>query len=198
MKKLIILALLLVAVWKLTHPTGAVVLGPGITAAEPPLQVDRTPTLISQADGYNITALADFQITAKVLGREDYSLGREADLSPVDLALGWGRMSDEAVLENIDISQSGRFYYWRVESFPIPRREIETHSANMHLIPADPGVLDTIKDIRPGDVVALSGSLVHVKSEQDGWHWRSSLTRNDTGGGACELIWVEDISIVTP
>ncbi len=23
-----------------------------------------------------------------------------------------------------------------------------------------------------------------------GWHWRSSLTRDDTGPGACELVYV--------
>jgi hypothetical protein len=26
---------------------------------------------------------------------------------------------------------------------------------------------------------------------RDGWKWRSSLTRDDTGDGACELMWVE-------
>jgi hypothetical protein len=71
------------------------------------------------------------------LSSERYSLGREADLSPVDLALGWGKMSDEAVLSKINITQSNRFYYWHVDAFPIPRREIEINSANMHMIPAD-------------------------------------------------------------
>ena len=56
---------------------------------------------------------------------------------PEDLALGWGRMSDSDVLAKIDITQSGRFYYWHVDDFPIPRREIETSSANMHMIPSD-------------------------------------------------------------
>ena len=59
-------------------------------------------------------------------------------------------MSDERVLENIKISQSGRFYHWRVDAFPIPRREIETHSANMHLIPANDFVEKAIGKIRQG------------------------------------------------
>ncbi|MCW9000949.1 MAG: hypothetical protein OQK04_19715, partial [Kangiellaceae bacterium] len=121
----------------------------------------------------------------------------EADLSPVDLALGWRNMSDESVLEKIDISQSGRFYRWYVDSFPIPRREIEVHSANMHLIPSNELVADTISKVRKGDIVEISGSLVSVVSNKDGWRWKSSLTRNDTGSGACELIWVEDIYIAT-
>src|SRR6185437_4176759 len=71
---------------------------------------------------------------------ERYRFDAGAALVPEDFALGWGRMSDSAVLQQIDITQSARFYYWSVRQFPIPRREIETHSANMHLIPADAGV----------------------------------------------------------
>jgi hypothetical protein len=29
----------------------------------------------------------------------------------------------------------------------------------------------------------------------DGWRWRSSLTREDVGNGACELVWVERIEV---
>ena len=28
-----------------------------------------------------------------------------------------------------------------------------------------------------------------------GWHWRSSMSRNDTGDGACELVYVESMSV---
>jgi len=132
-----------------------------------------------------------------VLAKKNYHLGREADLSPTDLALGWGNMSDERILEQIKISQSGRFYFWRVDSFPIPRHEIETSSANMHLIPANESVKSTIKNIRPGDLVEMSGSLVNVTANKGDWHWSSSLTRNDTGNGACELVWVKSLRIVT-
>lgn len=106
-------------------------------------------------------------------------------------------MSDERVLENIEISQSGRFYRWQVDAFPIPRREIETHSANMHLIPASDAVKSVLDKIRKGDIIEISGSLVNVMSNNDGWHWKSSQTRTDTGRGACELIWVESADIVT-
>ena len=33
----------------------------------------------------------------------------------------------------------------------------------------------------------------HRMRAPDGWRWRSSLTREDTGAGACELVWVERI-----
>jgi hypothetical protein len=141
-------------------------------------------------NGYRITPLATFDLQGRVLSRKDYRFGREAELAPVDIAFGWGRMSDSAVLAKIDISQGNRFYRWQTREPPIPLREIEMSSANMHLIPADDSVKYAMEDAREGQLVKLTGKLVRVDAK-DGWRWKSSLTRNDTGGGACELIYVE-------
>ena len=50
-----------------------------------------------------------------------------------------------------------------------------------------------LDDARVGGIVTLSGKLIEVTGKE-GWQWRSSLTRDDTGNGACELIWVESVS----
>ena len=168
------------------------------SVSEVPLQESITSDTSHNFDDYTINEVATFRLKAKVLAKKNYYTGRESELSPTDLALGWGNMSDETILEQVEISQSNRFYYWRVESFPIPRKEIETHSANMHLIPADGSVKSTIGNIRIGDIIEISGSLVNVTAQGDNWRWRSSQTRNDTGKGACELILVKSLYIVTP
>ena len=194
-KLLIAAAMLLVLVFVLAHRRHAAVeTGPGVLAADAPQQVDLDHGALLQRDGVSLQTRAHFDITARVLSRKDYSGSRDGDLVPLDLALGWGRMSDSAVLAGIDISQSGRFYYWHVKDFPIPRREIETSSANMHMIPADEDVKRQLELIRPGQVVHIEGFLVDA-SRADGWHWNTSMTRDDTGGGACELIYVEGVTI---
>jgi len=198
MKKILILLPLLGAGWHFYSQPGQVTLGPGVQAKEAPWQDTIDSPDSHRIENYTITELADFRIKAKVLSKKNYSMGRESDLSPTDLALGWGNMSDESILDQIKISQSGRFYRWRVESFPVPRREIETSSANMHMIPATDVVDSVLHEIRNGDIIELSGSLVNVASNTDGWRWNSSQTRNDTGKGACELIWVKSLQIVTP
>ena len=169
--------------------------GPGVLAAEAPAQVNLRHGAQLQKGDTTLVTRAHFDITARVLSRKDYSRGEDADLVPMDFALGWGRMSDSAVLANIDISQSGRFYYWHAKTLPIPRREIETSSANMHLIPADPGVRRQLERVRTGQVVHLEGFLVDA-TRPGGWHWNTSMTRNDTGAGACELIYVESMDVV--
>lgn len=167
----------------------------GIIAPTDPVQVDfaspQPPIAFKDA---TLHPLARFSLTARVLSRDDYHFDAEAELSPTDLALGWGRMSDTSVLRHIDISQGERFYYWQVKSFPIPRREIETHSANMHMIPADAVVSHELKRVRVGDLVTLDGLLVDV-DKPGGWHWRSSMTRTDTGAGACEVVYVRSLHI---
>lgn len=165
-----------------------------LSIESPPIQnklSDSTP--VTNVDEYSITPLASFQVAARVLAAKHYSLDRESRLAPVDLALGWGPMARDDILKTLDISQSGRFYYWRTDNFVIPRREIETNSANMHFIPANPDVERKLKEVKIGDRIKFKGFLVRVDAK-DGWRWISSLTREDTGGGACEVILVDDIS----
>ena len=83
--------------------------GNGIIASQKPAQNSTNQTSFN-LNGYKITPLESFEIEARVLSSEHYSLGREADLSPVDLALGWGKMSDKVVLSKINFTQSNRFY----------------------------------------------------------------------------------------
>jgi len=46
--------------------------------------------------------------------------------------------------------------------------------------------------LKKGDKVYLEGYLVFIKGTVNGrnsW-WNSSLTRNDTGNGACEILYL--------
>ena len=189
-----ILMLVLIAYGAYHHFSNRPIMhGNGVIAGAQPLQVPINQTNFT-LNGFTITPLQSFEIEARVLSTAHYFVGREAGLAPVDLALGWGPMSDEAVLSKIDITQSNRFYFWHVDAFPIPREQIEANSANMHMIAADSLIEKTLKSIRSGQVVKLSGYLVEVKAA-DGWHWRSSLSRTDTGNGACELVYVKVLSV---
>lgn len=190
-KKLLIIGLIAYGAYHTWHGR-SVSYGPGVVAANDPMQESASGAVNIEKSGYQLSPLAKFHVEARVLSTEHYSLGREADLAQVDLALGWGRMSDEAILKHISISQSGRFYFWRTDEFRIPREEIETHSANMHMIAADRNVEKTLESIRPGQIVSFDGYLVEAQAS-DGWKWRSSLSRNDTGNGACELVLVKSI-----
>lgn len=40
----------------------------------------------------------------------------------------------------------------------------------------------------------IRGLLVNV-ARADGYNWKSSRSRGDSGPGACELIWVEELQV---
>jgi len=170
---------------------------PGEIAPNSPIQEKITSAQIHMIGKYAVRPVARFQVEARVLSTERYRFDRGAALSPIDLALGWGPMSNQAVLDQIDISQGGRFYRWRVKSYPIPRQQIIEHSANMHMIPANDEVRKDLLAVRVGEIVHIEGYLVIATSE-DGSIWKTSLTRKDSGDGACELVWVENIFSYSP
>jgi hypothetical protein len=169
-------------------------LGRAILQGPAPLPLASSDGSLQLAD-YRIIPLEAFSLEARVLGREDYHFDRAAVISPTDLALGWGPMAEPQVLDKIRISQGNRWYHWQVSELPIPRREIETHSANMHMIPANSTVAATLARVKAGQHIQLSGQLVRVEG-QDGFIWSSSLSRDDTGAGACELIWLEQLRVL--
>ena len=195
MKKILLIIPVLVIGYVLIQKGSAVSHGPGVMVAGVPLQTSAMGSDRFEHNGYTIQPLASFEITARVLSKKNYRTGRESDLSPVDLALGWGPMSDERVLDKISIRQSNRWYYWQVREFPIPRREIERNSANMHLIPASSHVHTILKTVKKGHIVEFSGKLIRAEGDNN-WRWTSSMTRDDTGDNACELVYVEEIRIV--
>ncbi|MFB6357260.1 MAG: hypothetical protein ABEJ65_12195 [bacterium] len=160
-------------------------------AKKDPVQEKLAKKTTFTKNGYTLTRLARFEIKARVLRKKEYWFGREADLSPVDFAMGWGPMSDQAVINKLSISQDNRWYYWETSNLPIAKRKIETHSGNMHLIPADENVEDLLLSVPEGKVVHLKGYLVNAKAD-DKWKWTSSLSRKDTGSNSCELFYVEN------
>ena len=105
-------------------------------------------------------------------------------------------MSDEKVLDELKISQRNRWFYWNCKKFPIPKEQITHNAANMHLIPANDEIESKIKSAKKGNLVKFKGFLVKVTGEND-WRWQSSLSRTDTGDGACEVIYVEEFEIIT-
>lgn len=165
----------------------------GVLVEGDPEQVNVSDGAKLQRGRWLLTVRANYRISARVLARETYHFDAMADLVPEDLALGWGPMSDNQVLKTIDISQSNRFYYWRASAATqLSRETIITHSANTHVIPNSSVVARELARLRPGQVVTLQGELVDA-TRSDGGTVKTSLVRNDTGAGACEVMLVSDV-----
>jgi hypothetical protein len=195
LKPWLVAALVVFALWRL-YSNRDIEQAPGVLAAAEPVQhlIDAAP-VIERGD-FRLRPRADFEATVRILRREDYTLGEMASLVPTDFAVGWGRMSDSAVLARIDISQGNRFYFWRTEDWPLERAEIESHSANWHVIPGNDAVRRVLGNLRSGNVVELSGRLVDIEGKEGGMS--TSLSRSDTGAGACEILLASSARVLEP
>jgi hypothetical protein len=160
--------------------------GPGVVAGLAPEQRSIDDQTAVERGDFRLRPRAEFEATVRILRREDYSLDRISRLAPTDFAVGWGPMSDGRVLADIEISQGNRFYYWRTDNWPIDRDEIESNSANWHVIPENEAVARSLERLRAGSIVRFSGRLVDIEGSDGGM--RTSLSRTDTGAGACEIL----------
>jgi len=191
-KKLVVLAFVVAVGWLYFHEPAAA--WKGMPAARDPVQSSTDLPAPFQHGDYTITPLARYSVTAVVLSRDRYRNDRGAELSPVDLALGWGPMSVAGVINDLHITQSGRWYEYTYRGEPpLDPRQIAIHSANTHCLPADDAVCDRLLAVRRHELVSMEGFLVQVNAA-DGYRWRSSLTREDTGGGACEVFWITSVT----
>jgi len=167
-----------------------------LAPAEPLQRAIEAPQRPLLDPDYVATPLHFFTAEALVLSRKTYRHDAEAAISPLDLMLGWGPMSNPAVVSQIRMRQSGRFGYVRTGSEAnVDLDALSPFWSNAHLIPASPAIAEAMLGIAEGAVIRLEGALVNV-SGPDGWRWRTSTSRTDTGAGACEIVLVTAVRIL--
>jgi len=161
-----------------------------------PVQVDVEPVRMSPG----MTKLADFSAHVLVLSRREYPsdpVDVLSGTSPLDLAVAWGPAASAEAVEAVELTQSDRRYHWRARQsdMAVPGvGDFTRHSGNWHMVPADAEVSAALASVKPGDVVSMEGELV-LLTFPDGTYYASSLSRNDTGDGACEIFRVRSISV---
>lgn len=146
-----------------------------------------------------LTPKAHFKIAGRVVSKRHYYKSWEASLSPLDLALAWGQMASPKYDEFLSYRHGDRYYSYSYSgSFPLDPNTVANNSANEHLIPANRHIEKTLKSIKTGEVVELEGMLVDVEgngNEPSTVRFKTSLTRDDKGAGACEVVYVTKVQI---
>ena len=161
-----------------------------------PVQIDRTPWPVAAG----MMGLATLSAKVLVLSRRDYPTTPADTLSavsPLDLAVAWGLAARSDVRKAVQLTQSDRRYNWRSRKSDAGMsgvRNFTRYSGNWHVVPATPDVAQALSRIAVGDVVRIEGDLVQV-TFTNGTYYRSSMTRDDTGDGACEVVRVRSVEI---
>ncbi|MGI5880250.1 MAG: hypothetical protein ACOX6L_06610 [Syntrophomonadaceae bacterium] len=164
-----------------------------------PVQINlakpETITITGKNGEVELSLLAEYSVAGVIKSKKKYSSDYPSQVSVYDFALVWGDLNKKEIDQHIKYSQSGRWCHYRFSyDSPVNDKYISNHSANVHLIHKDEEILKKLKRSRKNHYVRLEGYLVSVNFP-DG-PWRSSLSRTDTGNGACEIMYVTSVKII--
>lgn len=141
-----------------------------------------------------IVFLAEYTIEGIIKSKKEYS-DYSSRVAKYDFALAWGSLNQKEIDKHLRYSQRGRWYYYVYDrDISVSGKYIAEHSANVHIIHQDSLVLKEIEKLKTHDHIRLTGYLVSVNFD-DG-PWESSLTRHDTGKGACEIMYVTRVELL--
>jgi hypothetical protein len=120
-------------------------------------------------------------------------------LNVMDLCVIWGKNVSGSAWRDIEFS-SGQFtcnFFTRSHAAFVGFDQ--TGISNNHLLTANAGLAKQLREVRIGDQVQLRGYLAEY-AHNHGFPFRrgTSTVRTDTGNGACETIYVEEMAVLRP
>jgi hypothetical protein len=178
-------------------------------ALKAPRQVatERKPFRVEAGDQrYEIEPLFDYALDGVVVSYHDadsvadiWHHGAWQDyLNVRDLCVIWGDNVRSGVYQDMDFRNDSWtcWAYW--PDMRIGARFRMDELSNNHLLADDPLVKKAMMSARPGDHIRFKGMLARYRNPANGFNRGTSTTRDDTGNGACETIYVTEFEVVSP
>ena len=192
---------LVISAWNRNAIPGALELVPGVE--EEPLQTParRKPfEVVFENTLYKVKPKYRYAIEGVVVSFRHHDgnsrMHRRSNdhLNMLDVCVVWGSNADPALLNKLK--------FWNgIFTCNVQTRDREAWEAfdmyalsNNHLISDEAAVRDSVTDLKIGDQVRISGWLASYGAGT-GDERGTSTTRQDTGNGACETIYVEEFAI---
>ena len=167
---------------------------PGVLAPDAPrIEPVAGKPQIFERNGHVLTALARFDTHARVLSLDRYAGDRAAKVAPLDIALGWGPLSDSVTLKVVDVAQTKRGVLFKSYDPKLPDEQAAAFLLNLHVIAADDGLAKKLEDVRTGNIVRMQGWLVEAVAG-DGWRWRGE-ERRESPAMPGTLLWLTQLDV---
>lgn len=174
---------------------------------EEPVQLSTEQPPINATVGeitYNIRPLYTYDLYGLVVSKHDTHAWWDYihkewndNLNVADLCVVWGNNVRSGAYKDISFS-SGQF----VCNFSTSSSEAfaafdQTAISNNHLITDDPRIARKVGEVKVGDQIHFRGYLAEY-SHNHGFPFKrgTSTVRTDTGNGACETVYLQDLEIL--
>ena len=152
--------------------------------------------------GYDVQPVASYEFHGLVVTHNDTTgLGDlthdENSVDTKDLCLIWGPNLERDDYRHITFESTATWCHWSWRSGDI---EFDGQAiANNHLVTDDDALRKALDRVHVGDQVRFRGMLVNYRDQRYPDSWRnSSTTRTDTGGGACEVVYFDELDVLRP
>ena len=153
---------------------------------------------------YTVKPVADYEIWGLVVSEHDSSAwwdwihaASNDNLNVVDLCVVFAENVATGDYVGLDYS-SGQFVcYVQTSSTERWKRFSMRALSNNHLLADRPSIAAKLRSVQIGDQVRIRGWLAEYEHNH-GFPFKrgTSLTRDDTGNGACETIYVQDVEVL--
>ncbi|MEZ5471108.1 MAG: hypothetical protein R3E90_04955 [Marinicella sp.] len=145
---------------------------------------------------YEIHGLVvSYRVHDSEYGQMIHALSKD-HLNVADYCVVWGISADPEILHEFDFFNGQFTCNFSTHSESAWQAFNQFQLSNNHLLATDDDIRNTITDIKIGDQISIKGWLSHYIGPS-GYERGSSTVRTDTGDGACETIFVNDIEILS-
>lgn len=113
-----------------------------------------------------------------------------------DLCVIWGENVSSGVYKKMDFKNT-TWTCWASWPDRETGRQFGMHKlSNNHLLSDSELVNKALLSAEPGDHIRLVGVLADYENSASGFFRKTSTSRNDTGNGACETVYVDEFSVI--
>jgi hypothetical protein len=175
--------------------------------ADPVQRPRNMAEFVARAGGveYRVAPRYTYDLYGLVVSRHDASswwdyVHREwnDNLNVVDLCVVWGENIRRDAYRAVSYSHDQWTCWYRTRSAEAFAAFDTRAISNSHLITDDAAIAEALRAARVGDQIRVRGYLADYSgpSGPSGLQRVSSTVRDDTGNGACEVVYVEDFAIL--
>lgn len=168
-------------------------------------KTDKPPfaTLVNE-QRYTITPKFDYELHGVIVSYSDadaftniWHHKRWQDFINLrDLCVIWGKNVESGVYRDMKFHNDSWTCWASWQDSGTGQRFKMNALSNNHLLTDDNAIKEALMSAEPGDHIRLKGVLAEYANPGNGFKRGTSITRNDTGNGACETIFLEDFEIV--
>ncbi len=148
---------------------------------------------------YLVEPVADYELWGLVVTHNDIMgmtdiMHDDDSVDIKDICVVWGENVQNNDYRDVSYS-SGDFVCYYQYDRPLDFQHEQL--SNNHLLSDNWQVRELIRNVKIGDQVHLKGMLVnYAAAATPDWKRNSSITRKDKGNGACEVIFVDEFTVL--